>query len=45
MCVIMVMGTKQLHDDCIGIGKQCIPIPEAPLCGVSKELISAKNEC
>ena len=25
------------------IGKQCIPIPEASLCGVSEELISVKK--
>ena len=28
----------------LNIGKQCILIPEAPLCGVSKGLISVKNE-
>ena len=39
------MGMKQLA--CVmtlwGKGKQCIPIPEAPLCGVSLELISVKK--
>ena len=41
---LCVMGMKQLV--CVmtlwDIGKRCIPIPEAPLCGVSEELISVK---
>ena len=39
------MGMKQLAGMITlwDIGKQCIPIPEPLLCGVSLELISAKK--